>query len=174
MSSTVGIFTYARTGSNFLSNMFDHIEHLYASEIFCRDHLQFYRRIVDLLKRLSVDHAIIHSLKEIYSRELLYRHIDNIENLEEEYSSKKIYSINLLKGFQREAYKLNKLFVFKIFEEHFNLDIRYQDVLNLTDYVIINYRRNILDCFISYHTAVARDYWCNTGVINYNTNKIIL
>lgn len=69
------------------------------------------------------------------------------------------FSIDLLKDFRQEAYNQNRNFCFKLFPQHLDDSIKIEDVMALSDYVIVNYRANILETFLSWKIAIKTGAW---------------
>lgn len=157
---TIGILTYARTGSNFLGQLFCTQENLYLSELYCVDYLQFFRKIHSILRKHKVGKEILRTFIEIYDRDRISNYIKSYPLYENEIAAQDIYSKQLLIDFKNHAYNLQQNLVFKIFNEHFKKDISHQSIVDLCDFIIINYRKNILATFLSLQKAKANDNWC--------------
>ena len=174
---TIGIFTYARTGSNFLGELFATADNMYLSELFCVDYLQYFRKMSVLLRRIGVPSEIIRTFMTIYDRDTLFEFMKNYDNYTSAIAQKNIYSLQLLIEHKNLAYELDQNLVFKIFNEHFKNDITYETVIKECDYVIINFRKNVFASYLSYKKAMANDNWCKINCYHKSylpqTNKFI-
>jgi|LakMenE18May11ns_1017448.scaffolds.fasta_scaffold9907929_2 hypothetical protein len=159
---TLGIITYPRTGSNWLGDILYGNNSLYMAELFCRDYLEFFRKISDLLVVSNIEDDIIKTFNQIYDRNNFWINREIHNNLSIFYRNKKIYSMDLLDAFKRQAYKLNKNFIFKFFFEHETTDIPLEKIIDSCDIIIVNYRKNLVHSYISLKKAIIDDQWSNT------------
>lgn len=154
----IGIFTYARTGSNWLGNMFRNEDSIYYEEIFCSNYIEYFRKILPVLKLHNIPINIIDTFLKIYASENITTYID-IEKLKKDLDAQHIYNINLLHTLINESQKQNKNCIFKIFDEHFRYDITLESINKCIDYSIINYRQNVLHSYISFNKAFHTQQW---------------
>lgn len=154
----IGIFTYARTGSNWLGHLLNNDNSIYYEEIFCSNYLEYFRKLIPIFQAYQIPQNLIDTFINIYDQQHIKTYVD-IPNLQKYLDTKNIYSIDILYTLQKETHKLNKNFIFKIFNEHCRKEITLENLNRCTDYNIINYRQNALESYISFHKAFDTEEW---------------
>ena len=164
--TNIGIFTYARTGSNWLGHLLNNNDSIYYEEIFCSNYLEYFRKLIPILKLYKIPNNLIDTFMRIYNPKQLSAYLD-ISNFRQYLDTKYIYSIDLLETLQSETTKFQKNFIYKIFDEHLRNNITLENLNSFTDYSIINYRQNALASYISYHKALYTKEW----TLDFNTSR---
>jgi hypothetical protein len=156
------MLTYERTGSTWLCNVLDPKNGTH--EIFCEDPMLFIDTLIDLCKNFyHIDESIINTISKIYSPENFFIDPIRYREIMGKIVNKKPYSINLFYSIKNIYQQLNKNLLFKIFPPQFlKFDISPIDILNSSDYLIYNYRNDILRSFISFKKAMLTGQWTST------------
>jgi hypothetical protein len=158
-----------RTGSNWLADIFgksssDSSENFSASELLSNDPLIFYWRMIFLLEHIyNADEAVVETFKNIYNPNNFFLDARSNHIIKVKINKQKPYHKNLLKIFQKIIYEKKLNFVFKIFPEHLlNNGLVIDDIENMSDYIIINYRNDMLSSYISESKAMLSGRWSST------------
>lgn len=159
---TICIFSYKRTGSNWLCDTFSGQDSISLYEPFSKDPLAFFYTLFFLLKDVyKVDNEILDAYVKIYNYSNFFIDPSSYTKLMHRILEKKPYSIGLLKTIQNKFYQIEKNMVFKIFPEQIEDDISLEKITNLSDYIIINYRNNLLESFISEQKSLISHKWAS-------------
>ncbi len=157
---TICILSYKRTGSNWLCDTLSANDSLSLYEPFSKDPLSFFYTIHYLLKNVyNVDEEILSTFLKIYNYSNFFIDSNSYVKLINRIIKNKPYSINLLKKIQQKIYEIQKNLIFKVFPEQIDKDIILNDIVDLSDYIIINYRNNLLESFISEQKSLISSRW---------------
>lgn len=157
---TICILSYQRTGSSWLCDTLSGKNTIGVQEIFSRDPLIFIYTFSQILNRIyNIDKNIINVLSNIYNPKNFFIDPTTYIKIKNKITQNKPYNIKLLYSIQNLIYKNNNNLVFKIFPEHLNDDISLESILNISDYIIINYRNSLLDSFISEKKSFISQKW---------------
>jgi len=157
---TICILSYKRTGSNWLCDTLSANDSLSLYEPFSKDPLSFFYTIHYLLKNVyNVDEEILSTFLKIYNYSNFFIDSNSYVKLINRIIKNKPYSINLLKKIQQKIYEIQKNLIFKVFPEQIDKDIVLNDIVDLSDYIIINYRNNLLESFISEQKSLISSRW---------------
>lgn len=162
MSKTICVLSYPRTGSNWLCDLLMGQNSYSAGEIFSETPLNFYWNLQFLMTSVyAVDKTIVDSFSKIFSPEHFYSNPQIKKTVTETIKkTKDLYSIELLLAMKKLTYSINSNFIFKLFPihtQHNGLD--YNQILNLADYVVLNYRNDLVESFISFKKALLSERW---------------
>ena len=163
MPNSIVILTYERTGSNWLCNALNSDKVYCAGEIFCDNPLVSYWQFKFLLEKLCVSSPIIKTFAAIFHQNNFHIDPEQIENLKTRIKQKNPYSIEFLDAFRDFVFKLDMSLLYKIFPSHLNESITIDRIIDRSDYVIINYRQNLIETYISYKKALLYDDWSITN-----------
>ena len=84
-------------------------------------------------------------------KQTIINHINN---------TNKIYSMELLLTIKSSIYSINRNFIFKLFYNHTQKNgIDLNQILNEADYVVLNYRNDLVRSFISLKKALLSERW---------------
>lgn len=162
LSSTV-ILTYERTGSNWLCDSLNSDTVYCAGEIFCDNPLVSFWQYKFLLEKLCVSSPIIKTFANIFHQNNFHINPDQIELLKNHIKNKHPYSLEFFDAFRDFVYKLNMSLVFKIFRSNLTEQITINEIIDRSDYIIVNYRKDLLATYISYKKAINYDDWSMTN-----------
>lgn len=159
---TICILSYQRTGSSWLSDILSGSNTINGGEIFCKDPLQFAPTVISILSKIyNINPSIINTLHKIYSISNFFVNPNNYIQIKNNILAKQPYSAELLYEMQNLVYTHGYSFVFKIFRNHLD-SANLLDILNISDYIIVNYRNNLLDSFISEQKSFISQRWTST------------
>jgi LPS sulfotransferase NodH len=159
---TVCILSYERTGTTWLCTALNTPQTWCVFEIFSRNPALYYWNLLTVLRQSdTLPKEMIDCYQKIFNPQNLFVDVLSFAKIKQNMLASDPFSMNLLKSFQQEAYSQNRNFCFKIFPEHFDDQIRFNDVINLSDYIIINYRNSILETFLSWKLAIKTGAWTN-------------
>lgn len=157
---TIGILSYERAGTTWLTHVLNTEGVLCLYEIFSRNPAQYYWNILNLMKTTDcIPEVAIKAFEKIFHPENMRVDPLSYRKIKRKMLASNPFSIELLKTYQEEAYKRNKMLCFKIFPYHLQENIRVEDVIDLCDYIIITYRDNILETFLSWKLAIKTGEW---------------
>jgi len=129
-------------------------------EPFSKDPLSFFYTLHYLLKNVyRVDDEILNTFVKIYNYSNFFIDSNSFAKLISRIIKNKPYSIKLLKKIQQKIYEIQKNVVFKVFPEQINEDILLKNIIDISDYIIINYRNNLLESFISEQKSLISHRW---------------
>ena len=186
--------TSARTGSTFLTSHFNDINNVYnAGEFYSMWPIHFYRHINFLTdNNLNIPKSFINFMSHLYRvsvspdiKSVINAHHsenrkDHAQNLE--VSGKFPYTIDLIHDFIDEIEKLNlEYFINKHISQVSDYSgWTYNSVIDKADIVILNYRKSVLDVWISIQKANASNQWATKKYdpvydnrIEWNKNKFL-
>lgn len=156
---TLCILSYQRTGSSWLCDILGGENTISLQEIFSRDPLLFNYTLSILLSRIyNVESSIIDTFNKIYNLSNFFVDNKSYIQIKKNILEKKPYSIELLKTIQKKVYDKKFNLIFKIFPEHIE-ELSLKEIINISDYIIINYRNNLLESFISEQKSVLSQRW---------------
>jgi LPS sulfotransferase NodH len=157
---TICILTYERTGSGWLSDIFNGKDCVSVHEIFSEDPLLFILNLHKILTKIyNIDDFLLKTLYKIYNPDNFFVDSNTYSQIKKKILSNNIYDISLFDTLQKICYSNNLNLIFKLFPQHIkNLKDLYK-VLDRVDLVIINYRKNVLDSFISLEIAKQTNVW---------------
>jgi len=157
---TICILSYKRTGSNWLCDTLCGDNTICLYEPFSKDPLSFFYTLFILMKNVYlVDQEILDTYCKIFNYSNFFIDKDSYSKLLTKILQNKPYSINLLKKIQQKAYETGNNLVFKVFPEQIDRDISLKEILNLSDYIVVNYRNNLLDSFVSEQKSILSLRW---------------
>lgn len=156
---TICILSYQRTGSSWLCDILSGENTICIQEVFSKDPLLFSHTVSPLLHKIyKMDSNLLETFRKIYQPSNFFIDPATYIVIKNNILKTNPYSINLLYSIQDILYANNYNFVFKIFPEHIE-DMDLTSILNIADYVIINYRNDMLNSFISEQKAVVSQRW---------------
>jgi hypothetical protein len=156
---TICILSYQRTGSSWLCDTLSGQNTIGIQEVFSKDPLIFLYTFSQILNSIyNIDNNIINVFKNIYSPKNFFIDPTTYIKIKNKILKNKPYNIELLYSIQDIVYKNNNNLVFKIFPEHLD-DISLENILNISDYIIVNYRNNLLDSFVSEKKSFISQRW---------------
>lgn len=155
-NKTLCILAEARSGTEFLSNLIASDPNFYLlGEFFTPFGSNNIKTHVELLSQMIKNKHIDLSCYSNYMG-ILADHIKN-HNLGQMYNTITIEMFEVIKEY---LYSINKNIVVKIFDNHLtNQLINKKDLLNSFDYIILNYRKSLLDTYISLSKALITSQW---------------
>lgn len=157
---TICLLSYERAGTTWLSTVLNTPEIWSIYEIFSRNPTLYYWNFLNMLKRTDcMPKPMIDTFEKIFHPQNLIVDGLSFVKIKKAMIASQPFSLELLKSFQEEAYKSNQMLCFKIFPYHLDDQIKIEDVLNLSDYVVINYRNNLLETFLSWKLAILTGAW---------------
>lgn len=157
---TICILSYERTGTTWLCTALNTPQTWCVFEIFSRNPSLYYWNLLTVLKSYDcIPVEMTEAFERIFNPQNLFADVLSFSKIKQAMLASNPFSIDLLQSFQKAAYNQNRNFCFKIFPEHFDDKIRFNDVVNLSDYLIINYRNNILETFLSWKLAIKTGAW---------------
>lgn len=170
-------FAFPRTGSNFFHSFFlsKKMYSYNAMEFFNAYPINQYKYIrhIYLNNNIKIPESFVeYQQKIIYGLfpELWFLRVKNLEQKQELVKQLELYNMNMLHDVCKTLEQLKyKCFFYKII---FNKTCREEwldDMIKHSDDIIINYRRSILDVFISLHRAESTQLWYT----NYKLDKSI-
>jgi hypothetical protein len=153
------ILTYERTGSGWLSGIFDTEDSVSVHEIFSDDPLLWFMKCEQIFKKIyNVDPALLKFLSSIYHYNNLFLDTITYDKIKYKILKNNIYNEQILKLFIDICKQHNMNFVFKLFPQH----IKYisKDFLhNNTDFMILNYRQDLTKSYYSLEKARVSGIW---------------
>jgi hypothetical protein len=157
---TVCILSYERTGTTWLCTALNTSQTWCIFEIFSRNPALFYWNLLTYMKLGEcVPQPIIETFEKIFNPQNLFVDALSHTKIKNAMIASKPYTNSLLKSFQEAAYSKNRMLCFKIFPYHFDENVNVESIISLSDYVIINYRSNILETFLSWKLAIKTGAW---------------
>lgn len=157
---TICILSYERAGTTWLCTALNTSQTWCVFELFSRNPALYYWNFLTLLKkRGDISPIIVETFQKIFHPQNLFVDVVSFNKIKKNMLSSKPFTMDLLESFKQEAYLQNKNFCFKIFPEHFDDHIKFNDVINSSDYIVINYRNNILETFLSWKLALKTGAW---------------
>lgn len=169
---TICILSYQRTGSSWLCDILSGENSIGIQEIFSKDPMLFsYTLSLVLNKIYKVKPSIVNAFNKIYNINNFFVNTSNYNQIKKNILNNKPYSIDLLKDIQNISYNNNYNLVFKIFPEHLD-SVSLDQILDISDYILINYRNNLLDSFISEKKSLLSQRWTSLQVERQYLEKI--
>jgi len=157
---TICILSYERAGTTWLCTALNTRQTWCIFEIFSRNPALFYWNLLTFMKLGDcIPQPIIEAFEKIFDPQNLFVDALSHTKIKNNMVASKPYSINLIKSFQQAAYSKNRMLCFKIFPYHFDENVTVEDVISLSDYIVINYRSNVLETFLSWKLAVRTGAW---------------
>jgi LPS sulfotransferase NodH len=157
---TICILSYERAGTTWLCTALNTPQTWCVFEIFSRNPALYYWNLLTVLRQSdTIPKEMVDSYQKIFNPQNLFVDVLSFAKIKQNMLASNPFSVDLLKSFQQQAYGQHRNFCFKIFPEHFDDKIRFNDILNLSDYLIINYRNNILETFLSWKLAIKTGAW---------------
>lgn len=153
------ILTYERTGSGWLSSAFDNDTTISVHEIFSDDPLLWMEKCLQIFKKIyKVEPELLSFLSSIYHYNNFFIDVISYSKIKTKILSKNIYTEKLLELFINICKKYNFNLVFKLFPEHIKF-LSSNFLLDNIDYMILNYRQNLLKSYYSLEKAKASGIW---------------
>jgi hypothetical protein len=164
---TICILSYERAGTTWLCTALNTPQTWCVFEIFSRNPALYYWNLLTVLRQSdAIPKEMVDSYQKIFNPQNLFVDVLSFAKIKQNMLASNPFSMDLLKSFQRQAYGQHRNFCFKIFPEHFDDQIHLNDVINLSDYVVINYRNNILETFLSRKLAIKTGAWTSLDKID--------
>jgi LPS sulfotransferase NodH len=164
---TICILSYERTGSTWLCTALNTHQTWCVFEIFSRNPALYYWNMLALLKiKDNIPLSVIETFKKIYYPKNLFTDAKSFAKIKQNMLAKEPFSIDLLKDFQSEAYGRDRNFCFKVFPEHLDNHIKIQDIIEISDHIIVNYRSNVLETFLSWKIAIKTGAWSSRDIVD--------
>jgi len=164
---TICVLSYERTGSTWLCTALNTHQTWCVFEIFSRNPALYYWNMLALLKiKDNIPLSAIETFKKIYYPKNLFTDAKSFAKIKQNMLAKEPFSIDLLKDFQSEAYDQDRNFCFKVFPEHLNNHIKIQDIIEISDHIIVNYRSNVLETFLSWKIAIKTGAWSSRDIVD--------
>ena len=165
----VAILTSGRTGSNFIAGHFFHKEIYNANEFFDATKLPHYQKVQFLLdNNITLPQSYIDFLSKLYTLS-----DDETRGWE---LRKKVYTFDMIKDFSYILKDLEyKYFLHKHTKanscllEDLKSDEYIEKIIELSDYIIINYRSSLIKNFLSLKTGIITRDWVKIKTILLNT-----
>lgn len=170
---TITILTYPRTGSTWLSHALGGNDTFSTTEIFCLNPLKQYWNILFLLKNIyGIDKHILSLFETIYHPKHFFINTQILSSITKNINDTKPYSKDILQAIQRVVYDKRYNLTYKIFVDHMkSLKLDIAEVEQLSDYIVINYRNDMLASYISLEKGIISGRWCSMDTIPYQ-NKM--
>jgi hypothetical protein len=157
---TICILSYERAGTTWLSTALNTPEIWSIFEVFSRNPSLYYWNFMSMLKMTEcIPKPMVDTFQKIFHPQNIFVDALSFTKIKQNMIRSQPFSIDLLKSFQEEAYKREKMLCFKIFPYHLDQNIKIEEIIQLSDYVIINYRNNILETFLSWKLAIKTGAW---------------
>lgn len=157
---TICILSYERAGTTWLCTALNTPQTWCVFEIFSRNPALYYWNLLTVLRQSdAIPKEMVDSYQKIFNPQNLFVDVLSFAKIKQNMLASNPFSMDLLKSFQQQAYDQHRNFCFKIFPDHFDNKIHFNDVVNLSDYLIINYRNNILETFLSWKLAIKTGAW---------------
>jgi LPS sulfotransferase NodH len=164
---TICVLSYERTGSTWLCTALNTSQTWCVFEIFSRNPALYYWNMLALLRiKDNIPLSVIETFKKIYYPNNLFADAKSFAKIKQNMLAKEPFSIDLLKDFQSEAYGQHRNFCFKVFPEHLDNHIKIQDIIERSDHIIINYRSNVLETFLSWKIAIKTGAWSSKDIVD--------
>lgn len=164
---TICVLSYERAGTTWLCTALNTPQTWCIFEIFSRNPALYYWNLLTVLRQSdSIPSIIVDTYQKIFHPQNLFVDVVSFAKIKQNMLSCNPFSIDLLKAFQQMAYDQNRNLCFKIFPEHFDEKIGLNDIVSLSDYIIINYRNNILETFLSWKLALKTGAWTSLDKID--------
>lgn len=158
---TICILTYERTGSGWLSYALGGVDSISIHELFGEDPLLFILNLKKVLNSIyKVNPDLLSTIYKIYDVDNFFIENDTYKKIKQKILSKHIYNMDLFLTLRDICISNNYNFIFKLFNQHIknnNLDIK--NIIDLSNYIILNYRSNVLKTFISLELAKKTGVW---------------
>jgi len=168
---TLCILTYERTGSGWLSSVFDVQNTISLHELFSDDPLLWMSKCYKILAKIyNVDTELMNFLLSVYHYNNFFIDTNNYNNIKNNILKKNIYNQSILKLFINICKKNNYNLVFKLFPQHLkyiSIDFLYDNI----DYIILNYRQDLIKNYYSLEKAMATGVWFSDQKNRQNTNN---
>lgn len=156
---TICILTYERTGSGWLCDILNGEKSISVHEIFSEDPLLLIVNIQKVFAKIyKVDEKLLKTLYKIYNPDNFFIDSTTYRNIKAKILNQDIYDISLFDILQKKCYDNNFNFIFKLFPQHIKNN-NLQQILEKVDLIIINYRKSVLDTFISLEIANKTNIW---------------
>lgn len=153
------ILTYERTGSGWLSGVFDTENSISVHEIFSDDPLLWFMKCQQIFKKIyTVDQNLLNFLSSIYHYNNLFLDVISYNQIKHKILNNNIYSEQVLKLFIDICKKHNKNFIFKLFPQHIKY-ISKEFLYDNVDFMILNYRQDLLKNYYSLEKARVSGIW---------------
>lgn len=153
------ILTYERTGSGWLSGVFDTENAISVHEIFSDDPLLWFMKCQQIFKKIyTVDQNLLNFLSSIYHYNNLFLDVISYNQIKHKILNNNIYSEQVLKLFIDICKKHNKNFIFKLFPQHIKY-ISKEFLYDNVDFMILNYRQDLLKNYYSLEKARVSGIW---------------
>lgn len=153
------ILTYERTGSGWLSGAFDTEDAISIHEVFSDDPLLWFMKCQQIFKKIyTVDQNLLNFLSSIYHYNNLFLDVITYNQIKHKILNNNIYSEQVLKLFIDICKKHNKNFIFKLFPQHIKY-ISKEFLYNNVDFMILNYRQDLLKNYYSLEKARVSGIW---------------
>jgi hypothetical protein len=157
---TICILSYERAGTTWLCTALNTPHTWCVFEIFSRNPALYYWNLLTVLKQSdAVPKVMVDAYQKIFNPQNLFVDALSFTRIKQNMLASNPFSIELLRSFKQEAYSQNRNFCFKIFPEHFDDKIKFDEIIKESDYIIINYRNNILQTFLSWKLAIKTGAW---------------
>lgn len=157
---TICILSYERAGTTWLCTALNTPQTWCVFEIFSRNPALYYWNLLTVLRRSdSIPEVMVDSYQKIFNPQNLFVDSLSFAKIKQNMLASNPFSIDLLRSFKQEAYNRNSNFCFKIFPEHFDDKIKFDEIIKESDYILINYRNDILQTFLSWKLAIKTGAW---------------
>jgi hypothetical protein len=172
------ILSYERTGSTWLMGLFNSVDSISLDEPFSDDPTLVYFNLMKLFHSKDIiDKNIIEVFSKIYHPNNFFINPQNFIQVKQKMLNSNPFTFEYLDGLINEMDKAGKKHIaFKIFPSHIKNNISVKKVLELSDIVILNYRNNLLDTYISHCLAQESGTWFkshNFRQSNYDDIKLL-
>lgn len=157
---TICILSYERAGTTWLSSVLNTPKIWSIYEVFSRNPSLYYWNFLSMLNQTDcIPKPMIDTFEKIFHPQNIFVDALSFTKIKQSMMASKPFCIELLKSFQEEAYKRERMLCFKIFPYHLDDSITIEEVIKLSDYIIINYRNNVLETFLSWKLAIKTGAW---------------
>jgi hypothetical protein len=155
------ILTYERTGSGWLSGLFDTQNCISIHEIFSDDPLLWLAKCEQIFTKIyNIDSSLLNFLSSIYNYNNLFLDIATYNKLKNKIIDNNIYSEKTLQLFINLCKEHNINLVFKLFPQHLKY-LNNSFLYNNIDYLILNYRQDLIKSYYSLEKARVSGIWFN-------------
>ena len=171
---TICVLTYERTGSGWLSSAFDTDETISIHEIFSDDPLLWMEKSLQIFKKIyNVEPELLAFLSSIYHYNNFFIDVTSYHKIKTKILSKNIYRQKILELFISICKKHNFNLVFKLFPEHIKF-LSSDFLSNNIDFVILNYRQDLLKNYYSLEKAKVSGIWFSDQQSRQNSEPNLL
>lgn len=159
------MLSYPRTGSGWLSKLFETNNSVSLHEVYCLYPLNFFHTFkkinnIALKNYPSIQHAFAKMFFpwnfQNNNHKINQKILDIIKN-------ENVYNYSLLQDLVNYFHSENTHVQFKIFPGHLDKDITLNNIDKITTHFILNYRENILNSYISEKLAKQSNVWFVTN-----------